>query len=129
MKGAMLVAEDPAVFEDVRRILLAHGADAGAVGVHEYVQVRDDRDRLLMAYSYPPELAADYRDGSFTLGSGPAIPDMSRMTGVMIECRWEDLFVNTVALLALELTYRCWVLDGSDVIWAGEALDPERIRL
>lgn len=71
----------------------------------------------------------DIREGLVSLGSGSVMPPMATVFAVNIECRWEDLFVDTVSTVASELAYPCWVMDTHGVIWAGEAVDPERVRL
>ena len=63
------------------------------------------------------------------IGSGSSIPDLTKVVGIEIECRWEQFFADTMALLAAELGYAFWVVDEMDIVWAGDAVDPRRVRL
>ncbi len=130
MKGAWIVADCPTFFEDVRRVLLAHGASAtDMAAAHPDIHLYDPTGKLLLAYPSYPDRVDNYRDGSLAIGSGSSIPDLTKVVGIEIECRWEQFFADTMALLAAELGYAFWVVDEMDIVWAGDAVDPLRVRL
>jgi hypothetical protein len=82
---------------------------------------------MLLAYEQPEDLAWEYRRGPHRLGSGSAMPDMSAMAGVQLECRWGDLLAATVHNVAVELTHPCWLVDNDGVVWEATAVDPMRV--
>jgi hypothetical protein len=127
MKSAILVSADPDLFAHLRDALVAQGAETDEPRQH--VRLGDANGRSLLAYRHDEEFAWEYRDGPHRLGSGIAIPDMSAMTGVHIECRWEDLLAATVHGLAMQLKHPCWLVDNDGVVWEATAIDPLRLSL
>lgn len=127
MKGAYLVAHQPDLFQIVSRVLVDRGAVSDPAG--GITQYTDPRGRLFTAEADPgPEF--DYRDPPFiAAAAGQPQPDMSTVTAISVDCRWEDLFVQLCADIAAAAPGPVWVLDGDGVIWPAAAVDPRRLRL
>jgi hypothetical protein len=129
VKGALLLAESPHVFTATADVLRGEGAtyidaDGGVV------QLTDDDGRLLTVFKQIGEATErTYRDDVEAVMPGVQPPDMSLVTACDVECRWEDLFVSVMRLLADRLTEPVWVLDGDGVLWAAGAVDPRRVVL
>lgn len=78
--------------------------------------LRDDRDCLL--YMYPTSRLEWFDlDEPLTAAGEFNIPDLSTMSGWMVECRWNDLLADLVAVIAVELDQPAWVLDGKNMLW------------
>jgi hypothetical protein len=129
VKGGLIVAETPALFEDVRDILVADlGAHATGDTATGYVQIIDE-GRTLLIYTVPPD-SYDVRGGPYVAVS-PGDEPMSQgaIFGLGLECRDEDLVASTLAFVGSQLPYACWSLDGDGYLWPAAGLDPSRIRL
>lgn len=123
MKGVFLLSADPELFALVERIMLDAGAAAYAGKV---AQLKDDQGRLLTVFGELNDLfKADMVPDSYR-GPAPA-PDVSDATGVWVECRWEQWFVEWVAALAAALPDPLWVLDGNGVLWSAADVDPDEL--
>jgi hypothetical protein len=129
MKGALLISLNEHMFDALVLIARDDGADYSP----EYgglIQATDDSGRSFTLYP------AGRKEAQIDLGEplNPAseevhIPEMDRVTVCVVECRWEDLFVETVGRFASRLSFPLWVLDDRDVVWNADDIDPKRIFL
>lgn len=129
MKSAFLLAESASLFDDARDVLVREGADY-TPDHGGLAQAWDPQGRLLNMFgTYPPESEWEYREGPFDLETAAPPADMDRVTACYVECRFEDLFVATVARIAAAVPHATWVLDSNGTMWDAASVDPARVRL
>ena len=128
MKTAYLIADSQAAIEHIRRAFLGMGADEtvdvlqlwGSDGVLFNVDKDDEADSLM---------SADWREGLAASGQAGNVPDVAEARAYLVSCRSEDLFASLVGSAVKQIPGRAWVLDGNDVLWPAEAIDPRRLVL
>lgn len=128
MKSAFLLSHNPDFDRLVRTHLAARGAHVGA----DAVQLVDEGPPHRMFHYYgkvKPDLEWEFRDPPWIAADGVPLPDIATVDGYYVECRWEDLFAETMAAIAGASKLPVWVMDSNGVVWDGAAVDPERIHL
>jgi len=127
MKSALLVSPRPDLFTLVANALVADGAEfaEGAGGV---VQLTDALGRILTVFGDADLELQELRKVSL-VGPDGAVVDTAHVSACVIECRWEDLFVETMKRLADLLPEPLLVVDGDDVVWPAGKVDPARVKL
>jgi len=127
MKSALLVSARSDLFSLVSSALIDDGADYtdGAGGV---VQVTGSSGRMLTVYG---DAESERRELSHVTLAWPegAVVETSQLSACVVECRWEDLFAETMARLAALVPAPVWVIDGNDVVWPAAHVDPARVSL
>ena len=127
MKGAFLLSENSKLFEGVREILDRAGAHSSSDRV---VQLDDGQDHLLTVFGeMDPAYDWEWREGDIEMFDGSEPPQLANMTACAVECRWENLFANTMAAIGAGLSTQAWVLDGDGVLWPASGVDPASVRL
>ena len=127
MKSAFLLSEDAELVDKVSKVLGRHGAP---ISSDKVIQLSDERGRLLTIFGeLDPAFDWEWRDGPIVMFDGSPTPPVASMTACVVECRWEDLFASTMAVIAAGVAENLWVLDGDGVLWPAQAVDPGRVRL
>jgi hypothetical protein len=126
VKGAYIASKDGRLFWRAREALSALAGDFFAD--EDVVQVRNV-DGVMFMMERIDDPGRDLYEGPFEMASGSEIPDMSAMTGCLIECRSENYFADLVGRISQTPGEQVYVVDGDGVIWLGDAIDPRRVRL
>jgi len=126
MKGAFVLAEDPNLYEDMRRTLVAFGARTAPDRTTQLT----DGDCLFTVFGIVgPESEADLREAPTHIHGDASDFDQLSATACWVECRSEAVFVKWVRIVAEQRANPTWVLDGDGALWAADALDPTRLVL
>lgn len=127
MKAAFLIVDEADALVEVYRALVAVGASETASGVQlvspDGFLFNVDKD------DGNPVVESDWRTGLAESGRAYLIPDVAAARAVLISCRSEAVFVSYVSQVVARIPGRAWVLDGNDVLWPAEDIDPERLVL
>ena len=118
-----MLSADPGLFRRAAATLVGLGAQVA----DDVLQLRDEADRLFTVWQSSSETLLG--GGPLPVTPGVQIPEIASMQVLYIECRWEDVFVDLVARIAVELTAPAWIVDSNDVTWPALQLDPGRIAL
>lgn len=126
MKGAVVIGESREVLESLRSRLVA----AGATESPRKLELLHDDGYLFNVFT-EPEATADipWREGVRAADSLLRKPDLDSACAWWVECRSESVFVNDLRTAVADVPGQVWVLDGNDVLWQAEAIDPRRILL
>jgi hypothetical protein len=121
MKSALIVSDSENFFATSREFLLdrynaTYADDSG-------YQVQDPSGRLFTMYNDDYSDVGGW-DGSFNEPS-PSTPEF----GFVVECRWEDFFVEVVKALQQTFGGRLEVIDSAGQRWQAESIDCESLRL
>lgn len=127
MKGAFLVSGDGRLFEAATRVLLSLGGRVSSDGA--VAQIQDEMGGLFTAYCVTPELEWEFKAGELRSATNASTPDVSKMSGVAIECRSEFQFAALVKAIAEAISGEVWVVDGDGVVWPASGVDASRVRL
>ena len=125
MKGAFFLSFDDRIFDKICTLLVARGGSCSGAEIEGQIDVQG---KLFTVYG-PAEPEWEFREPPFVAAPGASIPDMTRVRGFVIECRWEDLFVEMVRDIAALSEGGAWVLDGDGVVWCADNVDPGLVRL
>jgi hypothetical protein len=119
---AILVANDPDLFDKVRGTLLRDGRfiDAGDM-------IHCDGSAVPLTNIYPIEMtAADW--AGWSSGGNPS-PDLGTASTLLFECRSPSWVAEVGKLLAEDLAVSIWLVDSADNVWPAAGVDPEQITL
>jgi hypothetical protein len=119
---AILVANDPDLFDQVRGTLVRDGRfiDGGDM-------IHCDGSATPLTNIYPIEMtAADW--AGWNSGGNPS-PDVGTASTLLFECRSPSWVAEVSRLLAEDLGVPIWVVDSADNVWPAGSVDPERITL
>jgi len=119
---AILVANDPNLFDNVRGTLLRDGRfiDAGDM-------IHCDGSAAPLTNIYPIEMtAADW--AGWKPGRNPS-PDVQTASTLLFECRSPSWVAEVSKLLAEDLAVPIWLVDSADNIWPAASVDPQLITL
>ncbi len=119
---AILVANDPDLFDNVRGTLLRDERfiDAGDV-------IHCDGSAAPLTNIYPVEMtAADWAGWS---PGGNLRADVGTASTLLFECRSASWVAEVSRLLSEDLAVPIWVVDSADKVWPAASVDPERITL
>ncbi|MBB6571015.1 hypothetical protein [Kribbella sandramycini] len=116
------------MFDAISEILWQLGGDVSREdGI---AQIRDVSGRLFSVEGpVPPDLEWEFRQGPHVLGSGSNLPDFGVLSACTIECRWVDLFVDTMSAIVTRIQGSYWILDAGDVVWDARDIDGHRLAL
>lgn len=128
MKSALLVSYRVDLLKVIADVLGTLSTDVSEA--EGYVRMVDGEGRILTVFGMPQEeTLRSLREDENTLRGGVTAPDLGRLCGCSIECRWEDLFASVVREVARAAGETCWVVDGDGVIWDAAHVDPNLVRL
>ena len=127
MKAAYLIADGSDALEAIYRALVALGAHETSSGVQlvspDGFLFNVDKDRG------DPIVESDWRTGLAESGRASLIPDVEAARGVLVSCRSKAVYVDYVSQAVARISGRAWVLDGNDVLWPADDIDPEQLVL
>lgn len=126
MKGALLLSDDPQIFEKICALLVSRGGECGGAVGERVAQVRV-KGMLFNAFE-----GAELEDESiepFFPEPGVPLPDRATVTGCDLECRSEEVFVALVRDIAALSDAATWILDGNGTVWRAADVDPDRLQL
>jgi hypothetical protein len=119
---AILVANDPNLFDNVRGSLLRDGRfiDAGDV-------IHCDGSAAPLTNIYPVEMtAADW--AGWKSDRNPS-PDVQTASTLLFECGSPSWVAEVSKLIAEDLTVPIWLVDSADNIWPAADVEPQLITL
>ncbi|MDR7383358.1 hypothetical protein [Promicromonospora iranensis] len=127
MNGAFIVSGDEDLFEQIERVLVAHGGLPG----ENAVQVTGSDGTLFTVYGkLGKEFEYDLSEEPEEIkGDATAVPEFTTATSCWAECRSAEKFVEWVQVIAEDRPSATWVLDGNGVLWSDAVLDPARLSL
>lgn len=126
MKAAYVLSATPGLFGRVKHVLMAQGAEAGNDAVRLEVE-----GRLLTVHPIENDGRDKFdREEPPTAIHGVGPPHVPTASVCSFECRWEELFTETVKGLDRRLDQDVlWVLDGDGVLWSATSLDSQSVTL
>lgn len=136
MKSAYLLSHDEALYTKARASIVQagpagwHGCDLVYDGDDIVQVVERGSDRLFtLENREDPRHAILYQTPPHFPEPGVAMPDLSTVLPYGAWCRWEDLFVRLVRVVAEISGEPAWILDENSVIWDARNVDPTRVLL
>ena len=128
MKGALLLAREDDFFSRLSHAMRRVGVPVARVG-RGYLRLTDAENRSLFLFDEAHSYLDDFRREPSNWEAGIQKFDKEAVTGAVVECRWDDLFIDVVARSARILDFPVWVADDNGHIWDATAIDPARLQL
>ncbi|MBO0822457.1 MAG: hypothetical protein J2P27_01205 [Actinobacteria bacterium] len=119
---AILVANDPDLFDNVRGTLLRDGSfiDPGDM-------IHCDGSAAPLTNIYPVEMtAADW--AGWSSGGHPS-PEVETASTLLFECRSPAWVAEVSRMLSEDLAVPIWVVDSADNVWPADGVDSEQLTL
>ena len=127
MRAAYLIVDGQAAMEHVLDVWRSLGATESSTTMqiespdgYLFHVDKDDRD---------PIMTAEWHNGLVESGSAGQVPDVDSAVACLVSCRSKSVYADYVGQAAAGIPGRAWVLDGNDVLWPAESIDPARIVL
>ena len=127
MNGAFIISDNDDLFQQIERVLEAHGGSSG----DSVSQVSSPDGTLFTVYGdLGKEFEYDVSEEPEEIeGNADGVPELSTATSCWAECRSTEEFVEWVRVIASARSSTTWVLDGNGVLWSDAALDAARVSL
>jgi hypothetical protein len=125
VKSAYLIG---ATSEDLERVSAVWRARPDAETADDVIQWYDSGYLFNVFTEFDNLQESDWREGWRESESADSEPPPEARSWY-IECRSEEVVARLLREAAALAPGRLWVLDGNDVVWPAEAIDPARIVL